>query len=80
MFDKFKIKKLIQQIIFNIFIIMDVNKFISQHLFDGLIDSDGHIDKTTRIETNTIYCFTNTSPQLIELFNCKIVCSDNTLK
>jgi hypothetical protein len=38
MFDKFKIKKLTQQIIFNIFIIMDVNKFISQHLFDGLIE------------------------------------------
>jgi len=44
------------------------NKEYIKGLFDGLIDSDGHIDKTTRIETDTIYCFTNTSPQLIELF------------
>ena len=44
------------------------NKEYIKGLFDGLVDSDGHIDKTTRIETNTIYCFTNTSPELIELF------------
>jgi IMP dehydrogenase/GMP reductase len=32
-------------------------------LFDGLVDSDGHIDQSGRI------CFRNTSPRLAELFN-----------
>jgi IMP dehydrogenase/GMP reductase/intein/homing endonuclease len=32
-------------------------------LFDGLMDSDGHVDKTGRL------CFHNTSQSLVELFN-----------
>ena len=35
-------------------------------IFDGLIDSDGNIEKC---KSDTIYCFTNTSKQLIELFS-----------
>lgn len=39
-----------------------------QGLFDGLIDSDGHIDKLTVNKEKKIYKFINTSKQLIELF------------
>lgn len=38
-------------------------------IFDGLVDSDGHIDKSSVVKENSIiYCFTNTSKNLIELF------------
>jgi IMP dehydrogenase/GMP reductase len=43
------------------------NKEYIQGLFDGLLNSDGHICKNQRYK-NTIYNFTNTSIQLIELF------------
>jgi len=43
------------------------NKEYIQGLFDGLIDSDGHID-TCKQSDNCNYIFTNTSPYLIELF------------
>jgi len=44
------------------------NKTYIQGLFDGLIDSDGNLDNSTKNQKRTIYCFNNTSPQLIELF------------
>lgn len=44
------------------------NKEYIQGLFDGLIDSDGNIDNSTKNQKRTIYCFNNTSPELIELF------------
>lgn len=45
------------------------NKEYIKGIFDGLIDSDGHLDKSsTRKQDSIIYCFTNTSKKLIELF------------
>jgi IMP dehydrogenase/GMP reductase len=43
------------------------NKEYIQGIFDGLIDSDGHLEKNEKY-INNIYNFTNTSIQLIELF------------
>lgn len=44
------------------------NKEYITGLFDGLVDSDGHKEKTNSSLENTILCFTNTSIHLIELF------------
>ena len=42
---------------------MAANPLYLQGLFDGLLDSDGHIDRDGRL------CFKNTSERLVELFN-----------
>jgi IMP dehydrogenase/GMP reductase len=44
------------------------NKEYIQGLFDGLMDSDGHIDFDEDKQINKIYNFTNTSIHLIELY------------
>lgn len=46
-----------------------LNKEYIQGILDGLIDSDGLIREKKKEKHNDRYCFHNTNPELIELFN-----------